>query len=171
MKDIFIGVVQWANSVSCFPVASIIRARGNKPRREVSKVPSNENQREPLPTVRPRPLTPPLQGDSQQQTKDQSQSIFFKLPYEIRFQIYELVLGAKQGSNIGKVLHILPRHYFDDSRRLSHVRCYHKDLRPGTIERNGWQHDCWLPWRPPHHNCERLQTVLALSKTCRRMYV
>ena len=171
MKNFFIGVVQWANSASRFPVTCFIRARTKKRTREISKVSSKEYQWKPLPAVWPRPFAPPLPDDSQQQTKDQSQSIFFKLPYEIRLQIYELVLDAEQGSNIEKVIHILPKHYLDDNRRLTYIRCYHKNGRSRKIEGNGWQHDCWLPRRYRYYRSGRIKYLLALSKTCRRMYV
>jgi hypothetical protein len=163
MKELFFGVVQWASSHARFPLSSFIEARDKIRRRKVSKVKQEENQlAAPLLPVEPRALTSPLPDASKQQTNHQPQSPLFKLPYELRLQIYELVLGSEDG----KVLHII-----EDRGRLSHIRCYHIGGVSGDIEKTGWERDCCNPWRDPPPGLGRHKNLLALPKTCRRMYV
>jgi hypothetical protein len=162
------AVAQWAISVSCFPISYLISARDNE-RRQKEKLATElrrqeewkENQPKPLPTVRPRALTAPLPEGTLQQTNYQSQSPFFKIPYEIRHEIYELVLGSEDG----KALHIV-----EARQRLYHVRCCQGEEESEDVQRLGWQHDCWRTRFLGLSN-EPNPNLLALPKTCRRMYV
>ena len=111
---------------------------------------------QPLPRERPRVLTIlespvfiPIDGQTQS-------TLLYQLPYEVRRQIYEEVLG-------GHLLHIVRM-----MGRLAHVNCKH----PSAMGTNTRRHECWgymnkdmvyLRGRP------RDGGLLSLLKTCRQV--
>ena len=117
---------------------------------------------QPLPTQRPRALTLTSQIEDtvksapRQTALDQSSSLFFKLPPELRDMIYVYAIG-------GNRLHI--RRQFG---RLAHVKC----IVPGATSRDTRLHKCWGPLYPPdidgYHPDEKGDWgLLSLLKTCR----
>ena len=129
----------------------------------------NENAPKPLPQRRRRALSIPLPprrfGASKQISNDQSRASFFRLPWEIRQQIYIEVLGQKNPQDL---LHIvmLPK-------RLAAMRCLHQE--DNNLD---WRHGCWgkpgidETWQGPSDNryLKHLD-LLPLLKSCRRMYI
>jgi hypothetical protein len=129
-----------------------LRARKQRPRDERARVAMGP---EPLPLKRDRALTLPLpaSGGTRQVTDGQLESLFFKLPLEIRELIYEYVFCA---GNPGCVVRLETRH-----NRLGHL-----------CERmGGWGYK-WQEWACPNSvwpTCKNRtgDGFLVLLRTCR----
>ena len=130
------------------------------------RLPSNPSKRDRALTL---PLPQPTELEKlrsivtgwHQTTHGQMQSIFFKIPFEIRASIYLLALGRHR-------LHIVHL-----SKRLAHVRCEWSGSGPHRCCRRKPQ---VLGYRNPMNFAPRAYQerdvrtgLLSLLKTCRRM--
>ena len=133
----------------------------------------------PLLKIRPRALTLPEDPSPRSTDLQPQSSPFLRLPYDIRRQIYEEVLG-------GHLIHIIrkvDRLAIHRAERLAYVECivldvYPTDTRAYCVNINTLHNGCWdsqdagmfgsyleRGWRP------REGRVLCLLKTCRQVYV
>jgi hypothetical protein len=123
-----------------------------------------------LPRDRKRALTLPLPESSSpwyrkgrsQKTFDQSQSLFFRLPLELREIIYHQVVMPSDGAD----LHVAITGY-----RLCGIPCSESDS-----SHRGWQHNCWEPVDRSGRSIEhpdpilsRSTGILGLLQSCRKM--
>lgn len=122
------------------------------------------------------------------ETNAQWCSDLFRLPLELRKMVYAYVLADGLGDGGGRSLHIVR---LEKGRRLAHVRCCVSghDNGPGRDEhgneilvrgkRKERDHDCWgytthlggYYSRPKEGFSERDGGLLALLKSCRKVYV
>ena len=111
----------------------------------------------PLPVLPPSGLSFPEEVDDAYKQED---SLFFKLPYELRQQIYREALG-------GHFLHIVCTR-----KRLAHVSCSQREKRG----RNTRSHDCWgymaedgLIWLRAlsGQHCKH-SSLMGIIRSCRR---
>lgn len=122
-------------------------------------------------TKRPRPLSISMQTNAEEaktaRTNSQDNSFFFRLPYEIRLMIYELVIGEKG-------IHIIWR-----EGKVYSFRCHANPLTPMYHDMNfNGQGHCWDGgYGPqPEINARRYFQragidVLPLMQTCRMLFV
>ncbi len=131
------------------------KSKGHRKPKETTAERYARQAPQPLPSFRPRGLTLLESSASTPIGAQVKLSLLFRLPYEVRRQIYEEVLG-------GHLLHIVRM-----CGRLAHVKC----MVPGAVGTNTRRHDCWgymdkdLIYRRGRPSDGGL---LGLLKTCRQ---